>query len=178
MSQPEPYPGGWGFIEQHGQLLESYSSASRNFGRNTPSMTKVATEPDVEHNEHVHISPDNSRGDDQTRASSGLQNTRSLLGLSPIAPIDEEHDRAESASLWWSQVRLALREPIAEFFGVFIMVLFGDGSVAQVLLSAGERSAPGGNGFGAYQSMWVTAASRTSTSRLTVITDHGDGASG
>jgi aquaglyceroporin related protein, other eukaryote len=50
-------------------------------------------------------------------------------------------------------VRVVLRGPFAEFFGTFIMVIFGDGSVAQVLLSAGETSAPGGNGFGPYQSI-------------------------
>lgn len=49
--------------------------------------------------------------------------------------------------------RGALKEPLAEFFGVMIMVCFGDGSVAQVLLSAGQTSAPGGNGFGNYQSI-------------------------
>lgn len=52
-----------------------------------------------------------------------------------------------------SRIRFVLREPLAEFFGVFIMVAFGDGSVAQVLLSAGEKAAPGMNGFGAYQSI-------------------------
>ena len=33
------------------------------------------------------------------------------------------------------------------------MVMFGDAAVAQVLLSAGQASAPGGNGFGDYQSI-------------------------
>jgi aquaglyceroporin related protein len=33
------------------------------------------------------------------------------------------------------------------------MVMFGDGSVAQVLLSTGQTTAPGGNGFGNYQSI-------------------------
>ena len=33
------------------------------------------------------------------------------------------------------------------------MVMFGDAAVAQVLLSAGQTSAPGGNGFGDYQSI-------------------------
>lgn len=39
------------------------------------------------------------------------------------------------------------------FWGVFIMVMFGDASVAQVLLSTGETTAPGGEGFGSYQSI-------------------------
>ncbi|KAL9006341.1 MAG: hypothetical protein Q9188_000877 [Gyalolechia gomerana] len=33
------------------------------------------------------------------------------------------------------------------------MVLFGDGSVAQVVLSAGQRTSPGQNGSGNYQSI-------------------------
>lgn len=53
--------------------------------------------------------------------------------------------------------RGALKEPLAEFFGVLIMVCFGNGSVAQVLLSAGQTSAPGRNGFGDYQSIsWAS----------------------
>ncbi|OAX84096.1 hypothetical protein ACJ72_01532 [Emergomyces africanus] len=35
----------------------------------------------------------------------------------------------------WCRIRYKLREPFAEFVGVFILVLFGDGSVAQVILS-------------------------------------------
>ncbi|KAG9854315.1 aquaporin, partial [Aureobasidium melanogenum] len=89
-----------------------------------------------------------------TSSSQGLQFTRSrLLGLHPHAPIAEEHDVTKYSSLWWSKVRLALREPFAEFFGVMILVLFGDGSVAQVLLGAGDKTAPGGDGFGSYQSI-------------------------
>lgn len=87
------------------------------------------------------------------KTSSGLQNTRHYLGLHPTAPVIEEHDLAEHSDWWWPKVRMSLKEPFAEFFGVFIMVLFGDGSVAQVLLSAGEKSAPGMNGYGAYQSI-------------------------
>lgn len=41
--------------------------------------------------------------------------------------------------LWWSRVRHSLREPLSEFFGVFILILFGDGSVAQVVLSRGTK---------------------------------------
>jgi aquaglyceroporin related protein len=43
-----------------------------------------------------------------------------------------------------------LREPFAEFWGMFIMVLFEDGSVVQVLMSAAETSAPGGDEFRPY----------------------------
>src|SRR5271156_6253461 len=33
--------------------------------------------------------------------------------------------------LWWSRVRHVCREPFAEFMGVFIMMLFGNGVAAQ-----------------------------------------------
>lgn len=46
--------------------------------------------------------------------------------------------RAEP-DLLWSRIRHSLREPFAEFFGVFILILFGDGVVAQVVLSNGTK---------------------------------------
>ncbi|WPG99998.1 Hypothetical protein R9X50_00282200 [Acrodontium crateriforme] len=101
---------------------------------------------DAQHLEHA-VSTD------LQRTSSQVQHTRIALGLHPSAPIIEEHDTAEHAENWWPKFRLMLKEPFAEFFGVFIMVLFGNGSVAQVLLSEGQKTAPGGDGFGAYQSI-------------------------
>ena len=79
--------------------------------------------------------------------------TRTLLGLKNSAPIVDEHQDLEHHDLLWSRIRLALREPFAEFFGTFIMVMFGDGSVAQVLLSAGQVTSPGKDGYGSYQSI-------------------------
>jgi aquaglyceroporin related protein len=87
------------------------------------------------------------------RTSSSLTRSRSIIGLHPEAPIDEEHDHGPASELLWSRIRTVLREPFAEFWGVAIMVMFGDGSVAQVLLSTGQATAPGGNGFGSYQSI-------------------------
>ena len=56
-----------------------------------------------------------------------MSSVRSHIGLKPKAPIDEEHEDLKHHDLLWSRIRLALREPFAEFFGTFIMVLFGDG---------------------------------------------------
>ncbi|MCJ1300869.1 hypothetical protein MMC08_003668 [Hypocenomyce scalaris] len=84
---------------------------------------------------------------------SKLETVRAGLGLHTDPHIDERHKEHEHQELLWSRIRLSLREPFAEFMGVFIMILFGNGSVAQVLLSAGDTSAPGGDGYGNYQSI-------------------------
>lgn len=59
------------------------------------------------------------------------------------APVDHKVPQNELAEaepdLVWSRVRHYLREPFSEFFGVFILILFGDGVVAQVVLSGGTK---------------------------------------
>ena len=45
----------------------------------------------------------------------------------------------QSPDLAWSRFRHFMREPFSEFFGVFILILFGDGVVAQVVLSDGKK---------------------------------------
>ena len=121
-------------------------SDNRLNGLNSNTSATPLTQAPTEHSAHsAELSPH--------RTSSSAQRTRSVLGLHPQAPIDEEHDQGPRAQLLWSKIRTVLREPFAEFWGVVIMVMFGDGSVAQVLLSTGQTTAPGGNGFGAYQSI-------------------------
>lgn len=80
-----------------------------------------------------------------------LSTIRTAIGLESDNPILEDHH--VHSHLPWSSVRVVLREPFAEFFGTFVMILFGNGSVAQVLLSTGDTTAPGGMGFGNYQSI-------------------------
>ncbi|KAH6671704.1 aquaporin-like protein [Halenospora varia] len=87
----------------------------------------------------------------EVERESTLSTIRTKLGLEPEPPILDGHDIHHN--LTWSGIRVILREPFAEFFGTFVMVCFGDGSVAQVLLSTGQATAPGGNGFGNYQSI-------------------------
>ena len=100
------------------------------------------------HQDHHHLSlrPDHRRE---------LAKFRARIGLDAEHPVDEEHSllTMQHHKLWWPRVRTIFREPFAEFWGTFVMILFGDGSVAQVLLSTGETTAPGGNGFGPYQSI-------------------------
>jgi aquaglyceroporin related protein len=129
-SATEP-PKTHNFVSDQNQHLEFVSSQ-------TPTTSDTST--------------GNSHGPSH-RTSSSLRQTRSHLGLHPLAPIDEDHDTHERQKLLWSRIRIVLREPFAEFCGTAIMIMFGDGSVAQVLLSTGQTAAPGGNGFGAYQSI-------------------------
>lgn len=59
--------------------------------------------------------------------------------------------RGMNRALLWPRIRYHLREPFAEFMGTFILIMFGDGGVAQVVLSRGEK--------GDYQSIswaWVS----------------------
>lgn len=41
----------------------------------------------------------------------------------------------EEEQLWWSRIRENCQDGFSEFFGTMIMILFGDGVVAQVVLS-------------------------------------------
>ncbi|KEF60941.1 aquaglyceroporin like protein, other eukaryote [Exophiala aquamarina CBS 119918] len=66
---------------------------------------------------------------------------------------EAEEDYQHHKSLWWSRVRHILRDPFAEFMGTFIMILFGDGSVAQVMLSANPNLPQASQDKGNYQSI-------------------------
>jgi hypothetical protein len=85
--------------------------------------------------------------------SSSQHPIREALGLHETPPVHEDHEDHPHQELLWSRIRLTLREPFAELCGTAVMVFFGNGSVAQVLLSAGNKAAPGANGYGAYQSI-------------------------
>lgn len=65
----------------------------------------------------------------------------------------DEKDYEYDPNLWWSKVRHRYREPIAEFFGTFTMIIFGVGSVAQVTLSANPKLPLSSQNKGEYQSI-------------------------
>ncbi|KKK23162.1 putative aquaglyceroporin [Aspergillus ochraceoroseus] len=69
----------------------------------------------------------------------------------------------EPEPAWWSRVRAYCREGFSEFFGTMILILFGEGVVAQVTLSHGERgdyqSISWGWGLGAMLGVYVSGAS-------------------
>ena len=140
---PHPYP------PTDPPKLYDFADDGASHREYLPQATSLTTKPTE--SSHDHANGTNGLG--LQRTSTALRQTRARLGLHPSAPIDEDHYIHERQQLLWSRIRIVLREPFAEFWGTFIMVMFGNGSVAQVLLSAGETSAPGKNGFGTYQSI-------------------------
>ena len=76
----------------------------------------------------------------------------------PVDNLDPQHDLAEEefdehSDLMWMRVRHYIRDPVAEFLGTMIMIIFGDGSVAQVVLSANPNLPAGAQNKGDYQSI-------------------------
>jgi aquaglyceroporin related protein len=57
--------------------------------------------------------------------------------VSSTSSIPSEEERRDE--LAWTKIRSTMRDAFSEFFGTFIMLLFGDGVVAQVVLSNGEK---------------------------------------
>ncbi|KFY80966.1 hypothetical protein V499_00235 [Pseudogymnoascus sp. VKM F-103] len=78
-----------------------------------------------------------------------ISHLRERVGLSEDPHIRPEQESTNRFS--WPSFRVVFREPFAEFFGTMVMVMFGNGSVAQVLLGGGEINAPRKNGYGSYQ---------------------------
>lgn len=69
------------------------------------------------------------------RVTSKLETPRKWMGLQPTAPVAGDPDHAAHAHLAWSQTKLAFKEPFAEFWGTFILVLFGKFAAASYIMS-------------------------------------------
>jgi aquaglyceroporin related protein, other eukaryote len=59
--------------------------------------------------------------------------------------IPQRDEKPSHPELRWPKIRRYMQGPFGEFWGVFVIIMFGDGSVAQVVLSSGEK--------GSYQSI-------------------------
>jgi len=78
---------------------------------------------------------------DKSRTSSDLSETPyaehgPMIDRTPTADMKV---RPAGRGLMWPRIRHALREPFSEFIGTFILIMFGDGVVAQVVLSNGTK---------------------------------------
>lgn len=80
-------------------------------------------------------------------ASSAQETARISIASSPKPAaslrenisVESENAHHTPSPLLWSRVREECREAFSEFFGTMILVLFGDGVVAQVTLSHYEK---------------------------------------
>ncbi|KAF7593929.1 hypothetical protein BBP40_010436 [Aspergillus hancockii] len=83
----------------------------------------------------------------------------STLGIT-LSPVETGHVQPQ---LRWSKAREYIHEASSEFFGTMILVLFGDGVIAQVLLSHGEKgdyqSIAWGWGLGVMLGVYVSGIS-------------------
>ncbi|KAF2723344.1 aquaporin-like protein, partial [Polychaeton citri CBS 116435] len=73
---------------------------------------------------------------------------RMQFGLEPNREPKEHYEGNED--LLWCRIRQTLQEPFSEFLGILLYTMIAQGGVAQATLSVGEKTAPGGNGFGSY----------------------------
>lgn len=114
-------------------------------------MSNMKAEPKGQHVEHLNGSANGSSSVDsisyeEHKGQAG--HTQPVLAEhGPLVDRERpgEDEIPSNPDLWWSKVRAYCQDPFSEFFGVFIMILFGDGVVAQVVLSGGEK--------GSYQSI-------------------------
>jgi len=114
---------------EHPRYLPHEGSSSQ---ASSDQVTYVHQESNPQHHDHAEHGPpiDNALHNDEAEA-------------------DYEHHK----HLLWSRIRHYMRDPFAEFLGTFIMIIFGDGSVAQVLLSTNPTLDPGNQMKGSYQSI-------------------------
>lgn len=80
--------------------------------------------PTISHDEHAtHLEIEKAH-DTQ---SSGSEEPYAEHGPGIDHKIPQDEVVQSKPDLWWSRTRHRFREPLSEFFGVFILILFGDG---------------------------------------------------
>ncbi|KAK4083739.1 uncharacterized protein Triagg1_1401 [Trichoderma aggressivum f. europaeum] len=87
---------------------------------------------DMSHIEHIHVVEDDLKNRQE-------KSSLSQDGISKDQHVITNITVSEEPTTAWFKFRKAMREPFSEFFGVMILVLFGDGSVAQVVLGKGAK---------------------------------------
>ncbi|KFZ20273.1 hypothetical protein V501_00239 [Pseudogymnoascus sp. VKM F-4519 (FW-2642)] len=96
-----------------------------------------------------------------------ISHLRERVGLPEDPHIRPEHESTNRFS--WPSFRVVFREPFAEFFGTMVMVMFGNGSVAQVVLGGGEINASGKNGYGMVKRTKRQGTEQNSSSHFLIL---------
>lgn len=89
-----------------------------------PNSVSVPS-PTFSHDEHAK----QLEGSPAEGSSSGSEHAYEEHGPGIDHKITQDNAVQSHPTLWWSRTRHMLREPFSEFFGVFILILFGDGHV-------------------------------------------------
>lgn len=94
--------------------------------------------------EQTHPIADHQETSSRMTDNSSKDFTPNPLPLQEHGPVIDHKIPQEDAvpshpELLWPRIRRQYREYLSEFFGTFILLLFGDGVVAQVVLSNGEK---------------------------------------
>ncbi|KXS97925.1 hypothetical protein AC578_4381 [Pseudocercospora eumusae] len=92
----------------------------------------------ITHREH-HRPNSGSTGDVDVATLATISSAYAERGVPINRSMTAEMKKEANAALTWSRIRRTFREPLSEFMGVFILIMFGDGVVAQVVLSNGTK---------------------------------------
>lgn len=85
----------------------------------------------MSHIEHIHVEDDLKHRQEKSPLSQD--------GITKEQHIPMDIIESDERTTAWYKFRKFMREPFSEFFGVMILVLFGDGSIAQVVLGQGAK---------------------------------------
>lgn len=99
-------------------------AATHDFGKKESMPDEVAR---VQRDEHATPSTGHPSPSPPYQESGPLINRKETLDR-------EWASKASNAALLWPRIRHYCRKPFAEFMGTFILIMFGDGVVAQVSL--------------------------------------------
>ncbi|KAK5127947.1 hypothetical protein LTR85_005064 [Meristemomyces frigidus] len=97
--------------------------------------TKMFDLPSPDQQKIEHVSSDQST---DTTVTSPFAESGAPINRSKTAE-QISRKKPQNAGLRWPRIRRIFREPFSEFLGTFILIMFGDGVVAQVVLSNGTH---------------------------------------
>jgi hypothetical protein len=122
---------------QHISLSQPTSSKVKDADIMALEKESLSSTPPAVHTEHHH----GPFHEPHTYRHTTVDGVAAYAEHGPLVDhkVPQEDAVQSEPDLAWSRIRHYMREPFSEFFGVFILILFGDGVVAQVVLSNGTK---------------------------------------